>query len=101
EIPENIHTQLGSRFNSLGQDFLLGRSFSEYDSGYELRISEISSDNVIDFLPGKPKLKKLQWVLETCMPNNLQCNIRIEVDKKKFMLGKRHGESHLGYTTYV
>jgi len=77
---------------------VIGRSFKERDSSYELQVLGVAPDEVRDLLPDKSKRRKLEWVLSTCMPNNLDCQITIKVDRSRLVLGRK---GHLGYSTFV
>ena len=79
----------------------MGRSFQEYDSSYALTVSGVKPNEVADLLPGKPKRRKIEWVLSICMPTNLDCKIRIKVDEGDLSLGSSRGQSFLGYSTFV
>lgn len=100
-VPDSIRTRLGSRSAGLGQEFVLGRSFKECDSSYELQIRGVIADEVVDLLPGKPKRRKLEWVLSICMPNSLDCTITVKVDSKGLVVGKKEKKRFLGYSTFI
>jgi predicted component of type VI protein secretion system len=97
-IPDDIRSRLGSSSSALGEGFVVGRSFKERDSSYELQVLGVAPDEVRDLLPGKPKRRKLEWVLSTCMPNNLDCQITVKVDRSRLVLGQK---GCLGYSTFV
>ncbi len=97
-IPEGLQTRLGSTSSALGKEFVLGRSFKECDSGYDLHVRGLAPDDVRELLPGKSARGKLEWVVSTCMPNSLDCRIRLKVDQSRFKLGR---ERFLGYSTFV
>jgi hypothetical protein len=101
DIPAELQTRLGKKSTRLGKEFILGRSFSECDSSYEIRISGVSADDVIGLLPGKPLRRKLEWVLSICMPNNLDYKITIKVDSCVFAIGATKTRRYLGYSTYI
>jgi hypothetical protein len=97
-IPDDIQSHLGSSSSALGKGFVVGRSFKELDSSYELQVLGVAPEEVRNLLPGKSKRRKLEWVLSTCMPNNLDCRITIKVDRSRLVLGRK---GHLGYSTFV
>jgi len=101
DIPETLQCRLGNRNNRLGDDFIVGRRFSECDSSYELLIGGVTPEEVAQLLPGKKKRRKLEWVLAVCMPTNLDCRIRIKVDHSAARLASSHGHSYLGMSTHI
>ncbi|MCX6826027.1 MAG: type VI secretion system baseplate subunit TssG [candidate division Zixibacteria bacterium] len=101
EIPKEIQYQLGARIGRLGRETVVGRTFSELDSGYELVIRGIKPEEVIQFLPGKPLRKKLETIISICMPNNLECHYRFEVLGRGIVVGQEKKKSYLGYATHI
>jgi len=97
-IPDDIRSRLGSTSSALGRKFVVGKLFKESDSGYELQVHGVSPDEVRNLLPGQPKRHKIEWVLNICMPNNLDCRIRLKIDKHALVLGRK---GYLGYSTFV
>lgn len=100
-IPDDIRSFLGTTSSTLGKEFVLGRSFKESDSSYELQIHGVAPDEVRNLLPGKPQRRKLEWVLSVCMPNNMDCRISLKISKCGLILGKKGGVGYLGYSTFV
>jgi hypothetical protein len=101
EIPPSLRYQLGSPACRLGRETIIGKSFLESDSCYTLVVSGIPGEKVKDFLPGMKLRKKLEKMLEVCMPNNLDYKLEFRVEEKKLFLGKEKGRGYLGYSTYV
>ena len=101
DIPESCQSRLGAATGCLGEQFVLGRSFSECDSSYEVVIHGIEPKDVPDYLPGGARRKKLEWVLSVCMPSNLEPRFRIEAKSKAARIGKKRGKCYLGYSTYA
>lgn len=101
DIPDNLCCRLGKEASRLGDDWIIGRSFSECDSSYELSISDVPASEAGDLLPGKPKRTKLEWVLSICMPTNLDCIIRIRIASGDLKLGSSRTGSLLGYSAFV
>ncbi|MEW5992960.1 MAG: type VI secretion system baseplate subunit TssG [Candidatus Zixiibacteriota bacterium] len=101
DIPSDIRSRLGSTTGRLGRTCLLGRSFREQDTAYELQVRRVPASDVHDLLPGKLKRRKLEWVLETCMPNNLECRVRLFVDRQSLVLGEKSKTACVGYSAYV
>lgn len=101
EIPDNLRCRLGKDSSRLGNDWIIGRSFTECDSSYRLTISDVPATEAGDLLPGKPKRKKLEWVLSICMPTNLDCIVRIKIESGDLKLASPNAGSLLGYSAFV
>jgi len=101
EIPEHLQYRLGSKSGLLARETVIGREFTERDSAYDLIIEGVKMHQTSDFLPGKPIRKKLDWVLGFCMPNNLECKIRIKVDKEPSHIGGEGKKCYLGYSAFA
>lgn len=101
DIPTDLRCRLGKASSRLGDDWIIGRSFSECDSSYELTVSGVPAAEAGDLLPGRPKRKKLEWVLSICMPTNLDCIVRIKVAGGNLKLGSSKTGSLLGYSAFV
>lgn len=101
EIPEDIRYRLGSRSGRLGRESIVGRSFSECDSSYRVIISGISRQEVAEFIPGSTGRKKLERVLEICMPNQLNYRITFDVENRAAILGDKKEAAYLGYSTHL
>jgi len=97
EIPESLHYHLGARIGRLGRETVLGNSFCESDSSYEVIIKNVSPDRVKELLPGGSIRNKIEWFLSFCMPENLEYKIRVNVLKTK----TREKPDYLGYSTYI
>ena len=100
-IPEGIQYRLGSKTGRLGKEILLGKSFTESDSTYKLIVRGIKPEDINQFLPGKPLRKKLEWVLNICMPNNLACRFRFETTARKMEMGRQKNTGYLGYAAHI
>ncbi|HVP07431.1 MAG TPA: type VI secretion system baseplate subunit TssG [Candidatus Acidoferrum sp.] len=100
EIPEELQYRLGSK-GGLGREVLVGRTFCEYDSAYELVVSGVRPDEVPGLFPGGSARNKLEWMMRTCMSGNLDCRIRVEVEGRRMALGADGGKSYLGYVAQL
>lgn len=100
-IPDELRYKLGSKSNRLGNEFIIGRSFVEYDTSYEVIISNVPAENVPELLPGKQTRKKIESVLNYCMPGNLDYKIKIISQKDEVKLGKTDQKGYLGYNSYL
>lgn len=101
DIPEGIQYRLGAKSGRLGRESVIGRSFSECDSTYEIVVGGLTRKDMVEFLPGKPVRRKLEWVLSVCMPGNLDYRFRFEIDDPGMVLGKDDQGSHLGFSTHL
>lgn len=102
EIPPSLRYHLGARTGRLGREAVLGREFSEYDSGYEVMIKNVKENEVKELLPGGKIRKKIEWVLSVCMPNNLAYQIRIKVNRPGVTpVGDEINKRYLGYSTFI
>ncbi|MBU8933886.1 MAG: type VI secretion system baseplate subunit TssG [candidate division Zixibacteria bacterium] len=99
-IPPAIRSRLGTKYSRLSSELVLGKSFTEYDSTYNI-ICETRSDDIKNWLPGKKKRKKLERILNMCMPGNLEYWIRIRVKRDPLVLGATSGKAYLGYGTFI
>jgi len=101
DIPDGLRYRLGSKAARLGRESVIGRSFMDWDSTYEIVISDLSREEAVDFLPGRPTRKKLERTLDLCMPGHLEFRIRLELTERCMMLGEERRGSHLGYSTHI
>lgn len=99
QIPEALQYRLGSSNDRLGRGSVLGRSFTERDSCYEVIMLGVEPDDIKRFLPGKTGRKKLEEVLSICMPGDLECRLKIRPKRSRFRLGPEEKRSYLGYAT--
>jgi len=101
DIPEEMQSRLGTESSGLGQTMLLGDSFTECDSGYRVTISQVAREDIVNFLPGGYQRRKLEWLLDICMPGNLEAVVAVEAAAKATVLGRETEPGYLGYSTYV
>lgn len=103
QLPLELRSRLGERSNHLGQNWLLGKRFSECDSTYRINICPISADQIKEFLPNHKKRKKLERILALSTPGQLRYKVSLKLKQKdkKFSLGKDSKNSLLGYATYL
>jgi hypothetical protein len=101
DIPTELQYRLGSKSGRLGRESILGQSFVECDSTYEVDIVGISRDAISEFLPGKPKRKKLEWILGISMPSDLDFRITFNVENRLTKIGKKGNGAYLGYSAHV
>jgi len=97
-IPEDIRYRLGSKTGKLGSETVIGRSFEEYDSRYELEFVDIPPEEVCDLLPGGRTRRRIEAFLDFCTPGDLDRTIAIKVGKPAARISR---EKYLGYSTYL
>jgi hypothetical protein len=100
-IPAPLQSRLGRKSSALGVSTVLGNSFRECDSAYEVHVHGVLAREAGDWLPGKPLRRKLDWILKTVMPNNLDYRLLVHVDSRGFRLGAHSEHGRLGYTAHV
>ena len=98
EIPEELRYKLGEKVARLGRETVLGSSFSECDSTYQLTVCGVPPEEVSRFLPGGKTRERIKKILDYCMPGDLDCRITVEAEKEKMELGSG---TYLGYATFV
>ncbi len=100
DIPPRLRYRLAAKESHLGADTLLGRSFVECESAYRITISSIEPEMIVQFLPGRPVRKKIDWLLRIIAPNNLVYELQLVPGRRRLPLGDK-AESYLGYATYI
>ena len=102
-IPAEIRNRLGKDTSSLGENFLLGKSFAETYSTFRLCLGPISIQQFPEFLPGEKKRKKLERILEFAIPGDMTYEIQLILDKEnqRFVLEEVAGCNLLGHSTYL
>ena len=98
-IPDSLQSRLGGAEGRLGRSLVLGRTFRDCDSAYEIHFSGVPAEDVRELRPGRPKRRKLEWVLGVCMPSNLLYRMRFHVEHGEMRLG--HKNSFLGYAAHL
>ncbi len=98
EIPKALQYKLGVKTARLGNETVIGKSFEEYDSTYELVVSNIPVNEVRQFLPGGKLRERIERILNYCMPGYLDYRIRIEVNRGEVEAGNN---GYLGYSSFI
>jgi hypothetical protein len=101
DIPDRLRYRLGTKAGRLGRETVLGGSFSECDSSYRVIMCDMEPEEITEYLLGKPKRKKLEWFLDTCMPSHLEYKLSFRVKDGAVCLGADQSRSRLGYTTVL
>jgi predicted component of type VI protein secretion system len=97
-IPGRLQSRLGSPSAVLGRDALVGRSFTEFDSSYEVVVKGVPPADIAQLLPGGELRRKVEWVLDICMPNNLDYRIEVKSRSRQNQLGDKDQTVILGFT---
>ena len=97
-IPDSLQYRVGAKTGRLGFETLVGRSFDEFDSAYELVLSDVPPEAVADLLPGGKSRRRIERFLEYCMPGELDCRFTIKVEK---CAAGKAARKYLGYSTFV
>jgi len=98
-IPDDLQYRLGSKTGRVGCESILGSSFSECDSAYGVRIRDIPRDEITAFLPGGHKRKRLEKILQICMPSHLNYRLFLVARERRAKIGRREKTAFLGYAT--
>ncbi len=101
QIPTPLRYQLGSRARRLGREMIIGRSFSECDSSYELVLRGVKTEQIVDLFPGAPMRTRIDWVVKTCMPGFLEYRLRIDAPAGRMKLGRSVRQAYLGYAASI
>ena len=100
-IPPSLQFRLGGDNSSLGQETILGDSFSEQDSSYRVIVKRVKATDLKLFLPGQPKRKKLEKVLGLCMPSHLEYEVEVQPLHRVGQLGEENAGAYLGYSAFA
>ena len=101
EIPEPLRYRLGSPTGHLGRELILGRTFNECDSSYELVLRGVRTEQIVDLFPGAPMRSRIDWVVKTCMPGSLDYRLRIDAPPGRMRLGGETRQAYLGYAASI
>jgi len=97
-IPEQLQYKLGAKTGRLGYETIVGRSFEEFDSTYELVFYDVSPDEVHDLLPGGKMRRRIDRFLSYCMPGDYDYYYTIKVNKTAV---KAKTSTYLGYSSFL
>jgi hypothetical protein len=101
DIPHSLRYHLGSKLLRLGAESIIGRSYRDRDSCYDVIIKGVDPRDVTRLMPGKPLRKKLEWILSCTMPGLLDYRIVIKVAPSKTIIGKESAACYLGISSFV
>ena len=97
-IPEDIRYRLGSKTARLGSETVIGRSFEERDSMYEVEFTDVPPAEIRGLLPGGRTRRGIEAFLDYCTPGDVDRTIAVKVDRAAALTG---AEKYLGYSTYL
>ena len=80
-IPEDIRYRLGSKAARLGSETVIGRSFEECDSRYEVEFVGVPPGEIRDLLPGGRTRRRIEAFLDFCTPGDMDRTIAVKVEK--------------------
>lgn len=98
-LPDRLKCALGRKNTKLGDETLLGGSFSDIDSSYRVEVTQVEPSEIKHWLPGKRQYKKLEGLLAMVMPGHLTFTIRVYCRPGTAGVGKSTFTSRLGYAT--
>ncbi len=97
-IPPDLQYRLGEKVARLGKETVIGKSFCELDSTYEVVVCDVPPGQVKHLLPGGRVRSRIEKVLDFCMPGDLDYMIKVEVKPAGTEMGNN---SFLGYSSFV
>ena len=101
DIPPRLQTRIGQRQHRLGRECVLGESFEECDSHFEVEIFGVPARLAHEFLPGQTRRKQIDWVLNRCMPGHFDYRLIPVVSHGRLRLSDEHRHNRLGYASYL
>ena len=101
DLPPECRSPLGGELARLGEALVLGRSFRDLDSTYEVIVEHVPTRRLPGFLPGGSDRQKLEWLLSVTMPSQLEYRIRVVAASRANKLGREHRACYLGYGSYT
>ena len=100
-LPDDIKYRLGDKGGRLGHETIMGASFAEYDSSYEVRLSGVDQDILTEYFPNGKMYKKIEWILNTCMPNSMLYKITVKAKPVRAVLSDEKKGAYLGYSMKI
>jgi hypothetical protein len=97
-IPEDLRYRLGSKAAKLGSETVIGKSFEECDSRYEVEFLDVPPGEIRELLPGGRTRRRIEAFLDFCTPGDIDRTIALKVERRSARAGV---EKYLGYSTYL
>jgi predicted component of type VI protein secretion system len=99
KTPSNLQSRLGSTRHTLGRQMILGTGFVDCDYTYRVHVHGVASDQVRDWMPDGKERRRLDWLLEKCMPGHLDYLVAVHAGTDRHRLGDDAMNYRLGYNT--
>jgi hypothetical protein len=100
-IPEALQMRLGNVGSGLGSDAVIGDSFEECDTGFEVIVEGVKPGDVAGLLLGGTVRGKVESILSSCMPSIMKFNLRVIGARDRSALGDERAGMRLGYSSYL
>jgi hypothetical protein len=97
-VPETGLAELNSVY--LGVDFVIGETYNEVSSGFDIYIHPAVAEDIISYLEGGQKLKMFQFLCDYFIPFDCDVTTHI-VSDEMFELGADAFNSRLGINTTI
>ena len=101
-LPEHLQTRLGNGL--LGQDFVIGTTFSDGIPSIQIFIEGLTPDTIGTYLPsGKNRILLEEELLNILLPIETPYDISLKLNRPstEFQLGVSSNNSIIGYTTVL
>lgn len=87
----------------LGDDFVMGDTFTELIASANINIGPISNSSLVDYLPGGKREKLLQFLLNNFIPFDWDLVLNFEIDKNQriFSIAEDMSASRLGFNAFI
>jgi type VI secretion system protein ImpH len=87
----------------LGDDFVMGDTFTELMHSVQINIGPISNSSLVDYLPGGKREKLLQLLINNFIPFEWDLVLNFEIDKNQrtFSISDDLSASRLGFNAFI
>ncbi len=86
-VPDRLRTTLGRTSHRLGVDAVLGKTFTECDSGCRILMVVANEEGVRKLLPGQPRRRRLEQLTDALLPAGVTAEIVVEQATSSSQLG--------------
>jgi type VI secretion system protein ImpH len=102
-IKANNATPATTKQVRLGDDFIMGDSYTELMRAAYITIGPISNSSLVDYLSGGKREKLLQLLLNNFVPFEWDLVMNFEIDKnqRSFSIAEDRSASRLGYNAFL
>ena len=101
DVEPSDRSRLGSGFNQLGVDTVLGARVRVVDDAFRVIVRTATMEDYESFLPGGAKFQVAQEALDALAPSHLEWELEIEIPQGKPPGVSLDGRSRLGWTGWV